>query len=375
MVDGALAVAVDLDAAALVVGRRADGYHVARDVDANAETLGVDGGEALDEVLLAYATGVEVEVVLTAELHLIVDSAGHDVARCQTQTAVVLLHELLAVAVLQYGSCAAHGLGDEEGGLLGGVVQRSGMELHKLQVAEHAAGTVHHSHTVASGNDGSGGGRVDVAHAAGGQEGHLGQVGVNAVGVAVEGIDAVALDVGRVLRHTLTQVVLGDDVDGELPLLDFDIGVRTGGLEQAALYLLAGVVLVVQDAELRVSAFTMQVELVAFAVKVEVNAVLHQLADAVGGLADGHLHHLAVTDAVAGHQGVVDMLVETVRVVHHRSDAALGIARAAFAGVTFGEDAHLAVRGHLEGETEAGDTRAYHKKINFVTHNLTMSDE
>ena len=81
MADGTLAVAINLDAAALVVGCRANGYHVARDVDADGETLGVDGGEALDEVLAPDAAGVEVEIVLAAEFHLVVDGSGHDIAR------------------------------------------------------------------------------------------------------------------------------------------------------------------------------------------------------------------------------------------------------------------------------------------------------
>ena len=108
------------------------------------------------------------------------------------------------------------------------------------------------------------------------------------------------------------------------------------------------------------AALTVQVETVALAVEVEVDTVLHQFADAVRSFADGHLVHLAVADAVAGHERVVDMLVETVAVVHHGGDTALGIARGALAGLTLGKDADFAVWRHFEGETEAGDAGAYH---------------
>ena len=270
------------------------------------------------------------------------------------------MHEFVAVEVFQYGACAAHGFGDEEGGFLGGVVQAGGVELHEFEVAEHSASAMHHGYAVAGGDDGRGGGGVDVAHAAGGQEGHFREVGVDAVGVAVEGVDAVALDVGGVFGDALPEVVLGDDVDGELAFFDFDVGVAACRFEQAALDFFAGVVLVVEDAEFGVAAFTVQVEAVAVLVEVEVDAVLHQFADPVGSLADGHLDHLAVADAVAGHQGVLDMLVERVAVVHHRCDAALGIAGGSFRSVAFGQYAHFAIGGHLEGKTESGDAGTHH---------------
>ena len=72
------------------------------------------------------------------------------------------------------------------------------------------------------------------------------------------------------------------------------------------------------------AAFAVQVE--AVAATVEVDAVLHQFGDAVGGFADGHLHHLSVADAVASHEGVFHMLVEAVEVVHHSGNAALSSA-------------------------------------------------
>ena len=155
------------------------------------------------------------------------------------------------------------------------------------------------------------------------------------------------------LGDALPQMVLRDDVDGELALLDLNIGVRPCCLQQATLNLLACVVLVVQDAELAVAALAVQIETVALVVEVEIHTVLHQLADAVGGFADGHLHHIAVADAVTCHQRVVDMFVERITVVHHSRYAALGITCAAFRGVALGEDAHLAIGRHLQGEAKA----------------------
>ena len=158
------------------------------------------------------------------------------------------------------------------------------------------------------------------------------------------------------LGDTLAEVVLCYDIDGELPLFDFDVGMLASRLEQTALDFLAGIVFVVKDAEFRVAALAVQVEAFAAAFAVEIHTVLHQFAYAVRSFADGHFDHLAVTDAVAGHQGVVDMLVERVAVVHHGGDATLCIACRAFSRIAFGQDANFAVGSHLKCETQASNT-------------------
>ena len=116
---------------------------------------------------------------------------------------------------------------------------------------------------------------------------------------------------------------------------------------------------------------TVEVEAVAVSVAVEVDAVLHQLADTVGGFTDGHLHHLAVANAVTGHQCILDVFVKRVAVVHDGRDTALGIAGGAFGGIALGEDAHFAVRSHLERKREAGNTGTNYQEINFISHKQT----
>ena len=300
-------------------------------------------------------------------LHLIVDGASHYVAGRQREPLVVFLHEFVAVAVFQYGTGTAHGFGDEEGRLLGGVVKAGGVKLHELQIFQHTACTMYHGYAVASRDDGCRRGGVYIAHAAGGQQGHLGQIGVYLVGLAVQGVGSEAVNVGCVFRYPLAQVVLGDDIDGELVFLELDVGVVVDGLQQSALYLGTSVVFVVQDTELGVPSLAVQVETAA-AFFVEVDAIAHQLVYALGGFADGHLHHIAVADAVAGNQGVFDMFVETVGVVHHGGDAALCIFCRPFRGFSLGEDAYFAVGGHFEGKTQSCNAGTDNQKVYFVTH-------
>ena len=322
------------------------------------------------QLLFANMTGVEIHVRFARNLHLVVDGTGHYVAWRKTLTGVVFLHKLHPVLVLEYGSGSAHGLGDEERRRLARIVERGGMELHKLHILDAAACAVHHSHAVAGGGDGVGGGFIDVAQSAGGQNGGLGKVGVDGLGVAVEDVGTIALYVGGVFGHTHAEVVLGDEVDGVLVFLEGDVGVVVHGVEQAAFYLGTGVVLMVEDAELRVSALAVQV--VVRAVLVELHAPLYQLFHSFGGLGDGHTHHRLVADAVAGHKGVGDVFLVSVGVVHHGGDTALGVFCGTFGGVGFGKDAHFAVTGHLKGVAKSGNTRTNYQKINFIAHILTL---
>ncbi len=116
-VDGALGVEVHLDAAAHVVGRRADRYHLLGDVDAYGEAFLVDVREVFLCLLRILHGHVEANVVKTVDLHLVVYGASHDVAWRKGETRVIFLHELRSVGQLEYGSISAHGLRDEEGGV------------------------------------------------------------------------------------------------------------------------------------------------------------------------------------------------------------------------------------------------------------------
>ena len=255
---------------------------------------------------------VQTDVVQTVNLHFLIDGTSHNVTGSQRQALVVLLHEGLAVGQLQDAAVAAHGLGDEVGGVcLVGIVQHRGVELYEFHVCHGTLGTINHGDAVACGNDGVGGGHIYCSAAAGTHHGAFGEIGVNFF-LRIQHIGSIALDVGRAAGDTNAQVVLGDDFHGEVVLLDLDVGARPDGLHQSALYLCSGVVGMVQDAELGVSALTVQVE-GTIVLAVEVDAPLHQLLYLFGSHAHHLLYGLAVADVVAGNERVGDMLVEIVK--------------------------------------------------------------
>ena len=125
-------------------------------------------------------------MVDAVNLHFLVYRPCNDVARRQRQALVVFLHERAAVGQAQHSAVAPHGLGDEEGGMgFARVVERCGMELHKLHVGHRSLGPVYHCLAVAGGNHGVGRGLVDGSAAPGAHQGHLAQVGVNLLCVGV----------------------------------------------------------------------------------------------------------------------------------------------------------------------------------------------
>ena len=124
----------------------------------------------------------------------------------------------------------------------------------------------------------------------------------------------------------------------------------------------------VQDAEFRVSAFAMEVEIAVFLL-VEVHAPFHEALD-TGRTAFHHLFHgAAVRDVVAGNHGVLDVFFEVVHFeVGDGSDAALSLGRIGLFNGCFANEGHLARGGHLEGVTHSSHTGTNYQKIEFAYH-------
>ena len=99
---------------------------------------------------------------------------------------------------------------------------------------------------------------------------------------------------------------------------------------------------------------------------VELHAERAEPADALRPLAHRDLDRLALAEAGAGDQGVLDVELEAVVGAEHRGDAALGVLGGALGALPLGEDQHRAVAGGLEGEGEAGDAAAQHQEVDLL---------
>ena len=113
--------------------RGRDREEVARRIEAVLREHGGDAGEAGGEVL--DVAGVEPRAAGGIRRG---DGAGDDVARSQLAAGIGIERESVPVAVHQHGARAAHGLGDERSGVDAGQLERGGMELEELDVAELA---------------------------------------------------------------------------------------------------------------------------------------------------------------------------------------------------------------------------------------------
>ncbi len=243
-----------------------------------------------------------------------------------------------------------------------------GVKLYELHVFDRTLGAVYHGYAVAGGHQRIGGGLVHGAGAAGGHHGDAAQEGVDTAGGLVEHVGAVAGDVGGAAGDDAAQMMLGDDLDGKVMLVDVDAGVAAHGLDEAALYLVAGIVGVMEDAELRVAALAVEVK-AAVVAAVEVDSPAYQLLYLRGCAAHDLLHGRRVAEPVARHHRVVDVLVEVVDLkIGHRGHTALGQGRIGLVEGGLADEGHAPVARYLQSETHAGYTGADHQKIILACH-------
>ena len=147
-----------------------DRDELSRRVDAACLAQRVDPGKPFLE---AHPEPSRVEVDLPTARLLAKDRARHDVARRELGEAMPVAHESLAIGVQQLGAFAAHRLGDEREGILGGV-ERGGVELHEFHVRELHACAVGNGVAVAGRDNGVRRVSIDLATATSREHGGVG---------------------------------------------------------------------------------------------------------------------------------------------------------------------------------------------------------
>ena len=277
---------------------------------------------------------------------------------------MVFVHELLAVGQPQDGPEAAHGFGDQEVGLLAGVVERRGVELDELHVLGHRLGAVAHGDAVACGDARIGRRRIDVAAAARGHDGEFRKHGLDLVGVEIQDVGPERGQSARVARDEFAQMVLRQQVDGEVAFENRDVGVLAYRGYQGPFDLSAREVLVVEDTMFGMSAFAVEFE-ASVGCLVEFRAPGDQVADQLRGPANYQFDGCGVAFAGTADQGVVNMFFERVGRIGHRTDASLGIVGVALVHFPFRYQCNVAVFCGFEGETQSGGAGSDDQKIGF----------
>ena len=244
------------------------------------------------------------------------------------------------------------------------------MELHELHVGNGAFGTVNHRDAVASGDDRIGSGLIDRPYSTSTHHGDLSQIGVHLLRLRVQHVCTIALDVGRSSRHLHAEVVLGNDLDGKMVFTDVDVGMVFDGFHESTLNLSTGVIGMVEDTELRMAAFAVEVELTV-ALFVEIDSPVDQFGD----LLRCHTHHLfygsAVGNVVTRYHRVFDVLVEIVNFqVGHTGNTALRKGGVRLIEGCLANEANLTFMGtcHLQSVTHTGDASTDDEEVVLVGH-------
>ena len=370
-VDGRTSVEVHLDAATHIVGCRSHGDVFLCDVDADVKTFLIDVGEVVAGFFGRLVCHVQTHVVESVNLHLLVDGASHDVARSQREPCVIFLHERLAIGQFQDSAVSAHSLGDEIGRMsLSGMMEHGGVELHKLHIGHRSLCTIHHCDAVSGCDDGVRCCLIDSSHASSAHHGDFRKIGVHFLRIRIQHVSAIAIDIRCATCNPGAQVVLSDNLHSKVVLLHLNVGTGANGSHQATLNLGSCVVSMMQNAELRVAALAVQVELTLL-VAVEVHPPLHELFNLAGRI----LHHLfngiAVADVVARNHRVLDVLLEVVNLeVGDAGHASLCKRRVGLVERSLANHANLALlrASHFQRVAHASHTSTDNQKIVFVNH-------
>ena len=346
-----LAVFVDHNAAAGVVGGGHHRHGVTGDIQAQLQTLGVDGGEVLDNEIRRLVADIQIQTVRPQALHFMVDGAGHHVPGGQFSAFIKAMHEALTAGQQQVPTFAANGLGDQKTFGLG-VVQAGGVELHEFHVGHPAAGPPGHGDAVAGGHIRIGRIQVDLGGAAGGQHHGSGQNDVGFAGLDIVHIGAAAalffafLPVGAV-------VLLQDQVHGHPIFEAGHVVFFTHLADQGAGDGLAGGVGGMNDAAVAVPALTGQVvgqgAVVIAGQSGEIHPQIDQPADRIRAVFHRVTDRVIMAQATPGHVRIGHVTFQGIFLVQHRGDAALGVIGAGAGQLAFGQQGDPAIIGQAQG--------------------------
>ena len=148
--------------------------------------------------------------------------------------------------------------------------------MDKLHIIDNTFGAVYHCNTVTRSYRWISCCVVDVTHATRSDNRELGAHGECLIGVEIEDISTEAGCASCVLGHKFAEVVLCEQVDGEVMFEYCDVGVCSCTLDKSTLYLGTCEVFVVENTMLGVSALTMQL-ILAIGRFVEVCAPLYKV--------------------------------------------------------------------------------------------------
>ena len=100
--------------------------------------------------------------------------------------------------------------------------------------------------------------------------------------------------------------------------------------------------------------------------RTERNALFHQPFDSGRAIADHVLDHFPMAKPAAYRNRILDVRFETVAIVEHRRNAALGVKRGALFQARLAEQAHPGKRGGAQRQRQPGRAAADDENVEFA---------
>ena len=166
----------------------------------------------------------------------------------------------------------------------------------------------------------------------------------------------------------------GDQINGDVVLVQGDIGMPERCFDQGPLDFPAGGVFGVQDPPVAVSTFTRQVILVMI-VAAELNAPVDQICHGLGAGFDNKLDDIRVGEIAACNHGVLDVGGKAVLVRKDCRNATLCQLRCSDVDITFGDQRYGAVISNLQGIGKPCDSGTDNQEICRYFHNLALTGQ
>ena len=129
------------------------------------------------------------------------------------------------------------------------------MELNKFHILYETLGTVYHSNPVSGGNQWVSRISVNGTYATCCHECYFRKESINLACIFIQHIGSVALDARGMAGYNNPHVMLCDDFYGKMAVEYLNVRMRLYSSDKAFLYFGACIVFMMQDTELRVSAF------------------------------------------------------------------------------------------------------------------------
>ena len=344
------AVQIRAHAAHRVVCRGTRRDQVFGDVDVVLQAGRVNSRKALLDFRCIQVREIKIHerILGMADLHLVHDGPRHHIARSQFRQRVIFCHEAVHLDIAQIRAVAPQRLREQKAWSLF-QVQRGGMKLNELHVADFRSGAEGHSYAISRGYLGVRGVAIELSHTARGQQ-NRGTCNIFGQSLLIDQRDA---------GHASA---FGVEFGGKLEFPHRDVLERLRfGIESAQDFAPSGIALGMKNAVAAVRALASKHQLGSAAVKLR--APRDKFFDALRPFFHQNFHRFRTAQAIAGDQGVLQMQNDFVFVAQRGRDAALGKLGVGIRDLFLRQHQYPARIRQCDCGTQTGNSGANHHEI------------